>query len=251
MISISAVSRPDGGNYERRIYNKRENRKGRCMEPKVGSRGGSDLCKSRTATYLPILRQVGNPGKLGASILRSHERRVSMRGVKAVERDTIALFSCRRMLQTLFLRAQRILSQNLQKRYSIVGRNPSGGDGQEFAMKSVEPQTGSAAKGDIPLNAVIAAKFISSELWDAANWKATTFKWHPSSAAPPIMGIVFQNSIHAYELFGLWNESNGNDDLTAGIARLDYRGPSFRRAPRVYRSHLRRSAACRYDDCQW
>jgi len=37
-------------------------------------------------------------------------------------------------------------------------------------------------------------RFISSPAWVEAGWSATTFRWHPQSEAPPVMGIVFDNA---------------------------------------------------------
>lgn len=39
-----------------------------------------------------------------------------------------------------------------------------------------------------------AATFTTDPRWDVAGWSATTFQWHPTSEAPPIMGLVFDNA---------------------------------------------------------
>jgi hypothetical protein len=49
--------------------------------------------------------------------------------------------------------------------------------------------------------AMPAAAFTTHALWDEAKWSATTFRWHPTSEAPPIMGLVFDNSEAGVEIF--------------------------------------------------
>jgi hypothetical protein len=46
-----------------------------------------------------------------------------------------------------------------------------------------------------------AVAFGCSSLWTNAKWNATTFQWHPTSQAPPIMGLVFDNAEAALEIF--------------------------------------------------
>lgn len=46
-----------------------------------------------------------------------------------------------------------------------------------------------------------AAAFTTHPLWTEARWSATTFRWHPQSEAPPIMGIVFDNAEAGLEIF--------------------------------------------------
>ena len=36
-----------------------------------------------------------------------------------------------------------------------------------------------------------AAAFTTHPLWAKAKWSATTYKWHPASETPPVMGLVF------------------------------------------------------------
>ena len=45
------------------------------------------------------------------------------------------------------------------------------------------------------------AAFTTSPLWQEARWTATTFRWHPTSAAPPVMGLVFENAEPGLDLF--------------------------------------------------
>jgi len=49
--------------------------------------------------------------------------------------------------------------------------------------------------------AMPAAAFATHPLWVEARWSATTFKWHPTSEAPPIMGLVFDNAEAGKEIF--------------------------------------------------
>jgi hypothetical protein len=49
-----------------------------------------------------------------------------------------------------------------------------------------------------------AAAWMLDPLWLLAGWSATTFRWHPTSEAPPIMGLVFENAELGRHLFGNW-----------------------------------------------
>jgi hypothetical protein len=55
-------------------------------------------------------------------------------------------------------------------------------------------------------------QFTTNPLWSRAAWSATTFQWHPSSAAPPIMGLVFDNAHAAQSLFREFAKSNNHSD---------------------------------------
>src|SRR5688572_12141460 len=46
-----------------------------------------------------------------------------------------------------------------------------------------------------------ATAFTTHPRWSEARWSATTFQWHPTSEAPPIMGLVFDNAEAAREIF--------------------------------------------------
>lgn len=46
-----------------------------------------------------------------------------------------------------------------------------------------------------------AAAFTTHPLWAEARWSATTFQWHPTSEAPPIMGLVFDNAEAGKDIF--------------------------------------------------
>ncbi len=49
--------------------------------------------------------------------------------------------------------------------------------------------------------AMPAAAFVTHPRWEEAKWSATTFQWHPTSEAPPIMGIVFDNAEAGQAIF--------------------------------------------------
>jgi hypothetical protein len=46
-----------------------------------------------------------------------------------------------------------------------------------------------------------AAAFTSHPKWAEARWSATTFRWHPTGKAPPVMGLVFENAEAGKEIF--------------------------------------------------
>ncbi|MCY2952996.1 MAG: hypothetical protein NTU53_13625 [Planctomycetota bacterium] len=46
-----------------------------------------------------------------------------------------------------------------------------------------------------------ALTFTTHPLWAEARWSATTFRWHPTSDAPPIMGLVFDDATPGEEIF--------------------------------------------------
>jgi hypothetical protein len=51
------------------------------------------------------------------------------------------------------------------------------------------------------VKAMPAAAFTTHPLWAEAKWSATTYRWHPTSEAPPIMGLVFENIEAGLEIF--------------------------------------------------
>lgn len=46
-----------------------------------------------------------------------------------------------------------------------------------------------------------AAAFATHPLWAEAKWSATTYKWHPTGEAPPVLGLVFDNVEAGLEIF--------------------------------------------------
>lgn len=55
-------------------------------------------------------------------------------------------------------------------------------------------------------------RFTMSTLWAEARWASTTFQWHPTSEAPPIMGIVFENAEKGKELFRTFAKTCNHSD---------------------------------------
>lgn len=73
-----------------------------------------------------------------------------------------------------------------------------------------------------------AKQFCSSPLWDGALWIATTYRWHPNSDAPPVMGIIFANWATGISLFREWTDAQGNgdthDDIRVAVIEGDIEG---------------------------
>jgi hypothetical protein len=59
-------------------------------------------------------------------------------------------------------------------------------------------------------------------------WIAATFRWHPTSEAPPIMGLIFADAEAARELFRVWTDAKGHgdelDELRVAIVEGDVPG---------------------------
>lgn len=55
-------------------------------------------------------------------------------------------------------------------------------------------------------------RFVLNPNWDAANWSATTFRWHPESLSPPLIGIVFDNPNAGRQIFSDWTKENNSLD---------------------------------------
>lgn len=58
-----------------------------------------------------------------------------------------------------------------------------------------------AAKVQQHASVMPAAAFTTHPLWEKAGWSATTFQWHPTSEAPPLMGLVFDDEEKGLEIF--------------------------------------------------
>lgn len=54
--------------------------------------------------------------------------------------------------------------------------------------------------------------FVLAPSWAGAHWSATTFRWHPQSEAPPVMGLVFDDAAAGQGLFCDWAAEHGNAD---------------------------------------
>ncbi len=76
--------------------------------------------------------------------------------------------------------------------------------------------------------ATVARQFCDNPLWDGALWIATTYRWHPTSEAPPVMGLIFANWVAGVNLFRAWTESQGNadpqDDIRLAVIEGDIPG---------------------------
>jgi len=69
-------------------------------------------------------------------------------------------------------------------------------------IKAIQEQSKSIAdKIRRHVQAMPAAEFTTNPLWAKARWSATTFRWHPASEAPPIMGLVFDDDEAGKQLF--------------------------------------------------
>ena len=70
--------------------------------------------------------------------------------------------------------------------------------------------------------------FVISRLWTEAIWSSTTFRWHPQSGAPPIMGLVFSDGKKGRELFRTLtrqvDHDKAGDELRVSIIEGDVLG---------------------------
>jgi len=71
-----------------------------------------------------------------------------------------------------------------------------------------------AAIGSIKLqlDQMPALAFTTNPLWTEARWMATTFRWHPKSEAPPVMGIVFENAEAGKKIFREYSSTTNQKD---------------------------------------
>ncbi len=58
-----------------------------------------------------------------------------------------------------------------------------------------------SAKVQKHVQAMPAAQFTTHPLWAEAKWSATTYQWHPTGDAPPVMGLVFDNVDAGLQIF--------------------------------------------------
>jgi hypothetical protein len=73
--------------------------------------------------------------------------------------------------------------------------------------------------------AMPAAAFTTHPLWAEAKWSATTYKWHPSSEAPPVMGLVFENVEAGLEIFREAERQMNHEDRFEEIRVCVIEGP--------------------------
>ena len=57
-----------------------------------------------------------------------------------------------------------------------------------------------------------AAAFTTHPLWAEAKWNATTFQWHPTGEAPPVMGLVFDEAEAGLDIFRDAKRSMNHED---------------------------------------
>lgn len=79
--------------------------------------------------------------------------------------------------------------------------------------------------------------FLGSRRWDDARWQGTTFRWHPTGEAPPVMGLVFANADAGKTLFGEWVGLAGNRDPYEELSVTIVEGSALGDAP-GYLVHL-------------
>ncbi len=76
--------------------------------------------------------------------------------------------------------------------------------------------------------ALHAMRFVVNPAWDRARWSATTFRWHPRSEFPPVMGLVFEDAMAGQQLFCDWSAEHGNvdplEELRVAIIEGDIEG---------------------------
>lgn len=58
----------------------------------------------------------------------------------------------------------------------------------------------------------LAARFSRDSLWGSAMWVASSYMFHPTLEAPPIMGLVFADWRQGVNVFRVWVDAVGNDD---------------------------------------
>lgn len=51
------------------------------------------------------------------------------------------------------------------------------------------------------MQSIPAASFAMHEKWIQAGWNGTTYKWHPRSEQPPLIGLTFRNEAAGLEIF--------------------------------------------------
>ncbi len=75
------------------------------------------------------------------------------------------------------------------------------------------------------VKAMPAAVFATHPLWAKAKWSAMTYKFHPTSEAPPIMGLIFENVEAGLEIFREAERQMHHDDQMDEIRVSIIEGP--------------------------
>lgn len=57
-----------------------------------------------------------------------------------------------------------------------------------------------------------AVELVNDPDWEDAGWCATTFRWHPTSEAPPVLGLVFADGEKGRAVFARWVRQYQNQD---------------------------------------
>jgi len=70
-----------------------------------------------------------------------------------------------------------------------------------------------------------AAAFATHPLWAQARWSATTYQWHSASAAPPVMGLVFDHAEAGKEIFREAKRQMNHEDRLEEIRVSIIEGP--------------------------
>lgn len=73
--------------------------------------------------------------------------------------------------------------------------------------------------------------FLGSDQWDRAGWQGTTFRWHPTGDAPPVMGLVFADADAGKAVFGEWVVRGGNGDPYEELSITVLEGPALGQGP--------------------
>ncbi|MFW6154288.1 MAG: hypothetical protein ACOC95_03635 [Planctomycetota bacterium] len=84
------------------------------------------------------------------------------------------------------------------------------------------------SSGDTPLPVM---GFLGSDRWNDARWQGTTFHWHPTGEAPPVMGLVFADADAGKTVFGGWVGLGGNHDPYEELSVTIVEGPALGNAP--------------------
>ncbi|MDZ7616655.1 MAG: hypothetical protein U1E05_06605 [Patescibacteria group bacterium] len=70
-----------------------------------------------------------------------------------------------------------------------------------------------------------AAAFTTHPLWPEAKWSATTYQFHPTGEAPPVMGLVFENVEAGLEIFREAERQMNHEDRFEEIRISIIEGP--------------------------
>ncbi len=70
-----------------------------------------------------------------------------------------------------------------------------------------------------------AAVFTTHPLWAEAKWSATTYQFHPTGEAPPVMGLVFENVEAGLEIFREAERQMNHEDRFEEIRISIIEGP--------------------------